>query len=104
MTLDQGLAFGIVAVMMGLLGWGRLRYDLVAMLALLASVAVGIVPADEALTGFGDDIVTEASMEYASRQGVAALAEWVIRYENGSGRDSFDWDVTIHGPLARRRA
>ena len=57
MTLDQGLAFGIVAVMMGLFVWGRLRYDLVAMLALLASVAVGIVPADQAFTGFGDDIV-----------------------------------------------
>ena len=57
MTLDQGLAFAIVAAMMGLFVWGRLRYDLVAMLALLASVAVGIVPADRAFTGFGDDIV-----------------------------------------------
>lgn len=57
MTLDQALAFAIVAAMMGLFVWGRLRYDLVAMLALLASVAVGIVPADRAFTGFGDDIV-----------------------------------------------
>ena len=57
MTLDQGLAFGIVAVMMGLFVWGRLRYDLVALLALLASIAVGIVPADQAFIGFGDDIV-----------------------------------------------
>lgn len=57
MTLPQGLAFAIVVAMMGLFVWGRLRYDLVAMLALLASVAVGIVPADQAFTGFGDDIV-----------------------------------------------
>ena len=39
MTLDQALAFAIVAAMMGLFVWGRLRYDLVAMLALLAAVA-----------------------------------------------------------------
>jgi di/tricarboxylate transporter len=57
MTLDQGLAFGIVAAMMGLFVWARLRYDLVAMLALLASVAVGIVPADKAFAGFGDHLV-----------------------------------------------
>jgi di/tricarboxylate transporter len=37
--------------------WGRLRYDLVALLALLASVAVGTVPAKEAFSGFSDDIV-----------------------------------------------
>ena len=41
----------------GPLRGGGSRYDLVAMLALLASVAVGIVPADQAFTGFGDDIV-----------------------------------------------
>ena len=57
MTLDQAFAFTIVAAMMVLFVWGRLRYDLIAMLALLASVAAGIVPANQAFTGFGDDIV-----------------------------------------------
>lgn len=57
MTLDQGLAFAIVGVMMVFFVWGRPRYDLVALAALLASVAVGIVPADEAFAGFGDDVV-----------------------------------------------
>ena len=57
MTLPQALAFAIVAAMMALFVWGRIRYDLVAMLALLCAVAVGIVPADQAFTGFGDDIV-----------------------------------------------
>jgi di/tricarboxylate transporter len=57
MTLDQGLAFAIVAAMMALFVWGRIRYDLVAMLGLLAAVAVGIVPFDQAFTGFSDDIV-----------------------------------------------
>jgi hypothetical protein len=57
MTLDQAFAFAIVIGMMAMFVWGRLRYDLVAVLALLASVATGIVPADEAFSGFSDDII-----------------------------------------------
>ena len=57
MTLDQSLAVGIVLAMMGLFVWGKLRYDLVASLALLAAIGVGIVPAKEAFKGFSDDIV-----------------------------------------------
>lgn len=57
MTSDQLLAFAIVTGMMALFMWGRLRYDLVAGLALLAAVAVGVVPVEAAFTGFSDDIV-----------------------------------------------
>ncbi|HEY5796377.1 MAG TPA: SLC13 family permease, partial [Bosea sp. (in: a-proteobacteria)] len=57
MTTPQILSVSLVAVMMAAFLWGRLRYDIVAMLALLAGVAVGIVPAKEAFTGFSDDIV-----------------------------------------------
>ena len=57
MTFDQGLVFAVVIAMMGLFAWGRWRYDLVAVLALLVSVAVGIVPPDQAFKGFSDDIV-----------------------------------------------
>jgi di/tricarboxylate transporter len=57
MTVAQGLAFAIVIVMMALFAWGRWRYDLVAAIALLAAVAVGIVPPQEAFKGFSDDIV-----------------------------------------------
>ena len=57
MTLHQGFAFAIVIAMMALFVWGRLRYDVVAMLALFASVAAGIVPAEDAFSGFGDEVV-----------------------------------------------
>src|SRR5688572_7487435 len=57
MTLPQILSFAVVAGMMGLFVWGRLRYDLVALIALLTAVLVGIVPADKAFEGFSDDIV-----------------------------------------------
>jgi di/tricarboxylate transporter len=57
MTLDQGLAFAIIIGMMALFAWGRWRYDLVAVVALLAAITVGIVPPKEAFKGFSDDIV-----------------------------------------------
>ena len=57
MTLPQGLTFLIVGAMMALFVWGRIRYDVVALLALVTSVFVGIVPAKEAFSGFGDDVV-----------------------------------------------
>jgi di/tricarboxylate transporter len=57
MTLDQALAFTILAATMILFIWGRLRYDLVAVLALLLAVFTGIVPYGQAFSGFSDDIV-----------------------------------------------
>jgi di/tricarboxylate transporter len=57
MTLQQILAFAIIAGTMALFVWGRLRYDLVAGVALLAAVLLGVVPSDKAFTGFSDEIV-----------------------------------------------
>jgi di/tricarboxylate transporter len=57
MSLDQGLAFAIIAGTMALLMWGRLRYDLVALASLLVAVACGTVPIERAFIGFSDDIV-----------------------------------------------
>jgi di/tricarboxylate transporter len=57
MTLPQIFSFSIIAATMVLFVWGRLRYDLVALLSLLAAIAAGIVPTDKAFSGFSDDIV-----------------------------------------------
>jgi len=57
MTLDQALAFGLIGITIGLFVWGRLPYDLVALLSLLAGVVIGIVPAKKAFEGFADDVV-----------------------------------------------
>ncbi len=57
MTLDQGLAFGLIIVTIGLFVWGRLPYDLVAMTALLVGIAIGVVPEKHAFEGFSDDII-----------------------------------------------
>lgn len=57
MTQDQIFAFAVLSGLMLLFIWGRLRYDLVAVIALLAAVFTGIVPHKAAFSGFGDDIV-----------------------------------------------
>src|SRR5688572_29266057 len=57
MTQAQAFAFAILISLMVAFIWGRLRYDLVAVLALLAAVFAGIVPHKAAFSGFGDDIV-----------------------------------------------
>src|SRR4051812_10694606 len=57
MTKDQLLAFAVIAGMMVMFVWGRIRYDLVAGLALLAAVLVGVVPFNQAFSGFSNDIL-----------------------------------------------
>lgn len=57
MTSPQIMAFAVLGGTMLLFIQGRLRYDMVAILALLAALATGIVPPDHAFTGFSDDIV-----------------------------------------------
>lgn len=57
MSPEQGLAFGVLGVTIGLFIWGRLRYDMVALLSLLIGLAVGVVPFDRAFHGFGDPVV-----------------------------------------------
>lgn len=57
MTLPQILSVTVLIGMMGLFLWGRFRYDVVAVMALLAGIATGIVAPENAFTGFSDDIV-----------------------------------------------
>lgn len=55
MTYEQITLFLLIgAVLVGLL-WGRWRYDLVAFGALILGVALGVVPAKQAFSGFGHE-------------------------------------------------
>ncbi len=57
MTLDQTLILSILAASIGLFLWGRWRHDMVALAALLACVLAGLIPGEEAFTGFGHGAV-----------------------------------------------
>ena len=57
MTHQQALAFALVLVTIGMFVWGRFRYDLISLAALLASVLLGLTPAKKAFDGFSNDVV-----------------------------------------------
>jgi di/tricarboxylate transporter len=79
--LDQGLLFGLFAVILGLLLWGRFRHDLVAAGGLLAAVVLGLVPEEEAFSGFANHavmivaLVLVASRAFENSGALALLAE-----------------------------
>ena len=53
MTTDQTILFTLLFFVFALLIWGRLRYDLVAFMALTAALILGVVPKEQAFSGFG---------------------------------------------------
>ncbi|HEX5325216.1 MAG TPA: SLC13 family permease [Acetobacteraceae bacterium] len=57
MTLHQAEAFAIVGGMFVLFITDRLRYDLVAALALAAAILTGVVPVDHAFRGFSNALI-----------------------------------------------
>ncbi len=68
MTLDQIVAIAILVAAIGLFVWGRWRFDVVAMLVLLAVVTTGLVPAGKAFAGFGHPaVITVAAVLVLSR-------------------------------------
>ena len=53
----QFAAFGLVVAMLLLFMWGKLRYDLVAMLILLAGATLGVVNPKHAFEGFSNPVI-----------------------------------------------
>jgi len=50
--VEQYLVFAILVFAVVLFVWGRWRYDLVAVIALLTLVLLGIIPGEQAFPGF----------------------------------------------------
>ena len=50
---DQAILFTLLLFVFVFLIWGRWRYDLVAFLALIAALLTGVVPKEQAFSGFG---------------------------------------------------
>ena len=57
MTLHEIEALAIIAGMVMLFMSDRLRYDIVAALALSAAVLTGVVPANKAFAGFASPVI-----------------------------------------------
>ena len=83
MTVDQGIVYAVIVMILLLPALTRWRYDLVAMLGLLLLVVAGIISAEEAFIGYGHPaVVTVAAVLICSlglqNSGVVdLLARWI---------------------------
>lgn len=82
MSHDQLLTLIILGCLIVLFLWDRLRYDVVALLALLASVAAGIVPSDKAFSGFSNPILPliAAALVVSVAIGQSGAVEILLRW------------------------
>ncbi len=53
MTTDQVMLFCLLFLVFAFLVWGKLRYDLVAFISLIVALVIGVVPTEQAFSGFG---------------------------------------------------
>jgi di/tricarboxylate transporter len=68
LTVDQMAVFAILLATLVFFVWGRWRYDLVALAALLLVFIAGLVPTDQVFLGFGHPaVVTVAAVLVISR-------------------------------------
>ncbi|KPH66287.1 SLC13 family permease [Novosphingobium sp. ST904] len=95
MTLNQWLSIATLCGMMILFVWGRFRYDVTAIIALLAALALGLVPPEKAFSGFSDDIVIIIASALVlsaavQRTGVVEQAvNWVSQWVRRPGSQLF---------------
>ncbi len=68
MSFEQGFLLILLVGVFAMFVWGRLRYDVIAFLALMAATAAGTVPFADAFVGFGHPAtVTVATVLIISR-------------------------------------
>ncbi|MBC7280888.1 SLC13 family permease [Hoeflea sp.] len=82
MSTDQILLFGILIALFGMLVWGRVRYDLVAFVALMVTVLAGLVEPSEAFHGFGHPAVVIIALVLIVSRGLmnSGAVEFIARF------------------------
>jgi len=81
MSISQMSIFAILTATMALFLWGRFRHDIVALLALMACVIAGLVPAADAFAGFGHPAVITVACVLVLSQGLqnTGAVDWLAR-------------------------
>ncbi|MDW7729275.1 MAG: SLC13 family permease [Bacillota bacterium] len=81
MDSGQIIIFSILAAILVLFVWGKWRYDLVALFALLIVTILGLVPAEEAFSGFGHPaVITVAAVLIVSRALFnSGMVDYIVR-------------------------
>jgi di/tricarboxylate transporter len=87
--MEQGIVFITLGITLVLFIWGRLRYDVVAILALSFLAIWGIVPAGQAFSGFGHPaVITVAAVLIISRAlQNSGLVDILVRWMDKKGNN-----------------
>lgn len=89
MDQAQWILFALLSGLFLMLLWGRVRYDLVAFGALIVALLAGVVPEDEAFSGFGHPatviiaLVLIVSRGLANSGAIELLAQYVVGTSRG---------------------
>ncbi len=101
MTTEIIFVFGLIAITAALMASNRVRYDIVALLVVLALMLSGVLSVGEALSGFGSPVVILVAAllvvgEMLDRTGVArAIGDLIVE----PGRYRFMDFVKVGAPL-----
>ncbi|MBT6274995.1 MAG: hypothetical protein HOI95_12760 [Chromatiales bacterium] len=71
LTVDQIIIFALLGAVFVALLSGRLRYDVVAFTALVVALLVGVVPVDQAFSGFGHPATVAIALVLVVSRGLA---------------------------------
>jgi di/tricarboxylate transporter len=101
MTGDQISLFALLFFVFVFLIWGRWRYDLVAFIALLIALLTGLVPKDQAFSGFGHPATIIIALVLIISRGLSnsGAIELVARYVVDASR-KLATHITIMSGLA----
>ena len=80
--MEKEIVFGILVLAIGLFVWGKLRYDLVAIICLLLLVVTGLVSPEDSFAGFAHPAVVTVAMILIVSHGLSksGLIEWIARW------------------------
>jgi len=100
-TQDQAMLFGLLVFVFVFLIWGRWRYDLVAFIALLIGLLTGVVPKEQAFSGFGHPATIIIALVLIVSRGLSksGAIELVARYVVNASR-KLATHITIMSGLA----
>ncbi len=87
MQNELAIVFATLGLILILFVWGRWRYDLVALFALLVVTITGLVPAGEAFLGFGHPaVITVAAVLVVSRALFnSGMVDYIVRLMGKAG-------------------
>ncbi len=89
MQNELAIVFATLGLVLVLFVWGRWRYDLVALFALLVVTITGLVPAGEAFLGFGHPaVITVAAVLVVSRALFnSGMVDYIVRLMGQAGEN-----------------